>query len=53
LRYEEGFNRFRLALLADKPEHLSAEASDIFQSLDVDEKTNLHVIGEDAMPVQP
>jgi len=51
-RDNAGFNRFRLVLLTDTPDRLSAKAFDIFKSLPTDEKTHLHLIPKDDFPIR-
>ena len=52
-RDKEGFNRFRFVLLTGAPERLQQEAQEVFDSLGVDEKTHLHMIGEADFPIRP
>ena len=46
-RDKKGFNRFRLVLVASRPDELSSLAEDAFESSGyTDEKTHLHVVSE-------
>ena len=46
-RDKNGFNRFRLVLLASDPRSVEERASEIFYSFASDDKVHLHVIGQD------
>ncbi|MHC4538363.1 MAG: hypothetical protein ACYS74_01105 [Planctomycetota bacterium] len=48
-RDEQGFNRFRLVLVAADPQMVEERASDVFNSLAVDDRVHLHVIGQDEL----
>ncbi len=50
-RDEKKFNRFRLVLLTAGEIDIAEQASDIFSSLNTDEKAYLHVINKDDFPV--
>ncbi|MGB5178832.1 MAG: hypothetical protein WBP44_08910 [Gammaproteobacteria bacterium] len=46
-RDKEGFNRFRLVLVASRPDELRSSAENAFDSSGyTDEKTHLHVVNE-------
>lgn len=48
-RDEDGFNRFRLVLLAADPQAVEEQVSEIFSSLSPDDRVHLHVIGQDEL----
>jgi hypothetical protein len=50
-RDEKKFNRFRLVLLTAGEIDIAEQASEIFSSLNTDEKAHLHVINKDDFPV--
>ena len=50
-RDKKKFNRFRLVLLTARASDVAEQASEIFGSLETDEKVHLHVINKDDFPV--
>ncbi len=48
-RDEQGFNRFRLVLIATDPQSVEKRASEVFSSLAADDRIHLHVIGRDEL----
>jgi hypothetical protein len=50
-RDESRFNRFRLVLRVARPNDVTEDAFAVFRSLETDERTHLHVIGENDFPV--
>ena len=45
-----GYNRFRLVLLSQNPQHVSEMATAAFDSLVKDDKTHLHVVDQSEIP---
>lgn len=52
-RDENRFNRFRLVLRVAQPNDVTEDAFAVFRSLETDERTHLHVIGESDFPREP
>jgi hypothetical protein len=50
-RNQDGFNRFRLVLLTQRPTDVADEAFSFFQYLGADERVHLHVVGTDGFPL--
>lgn len=50
-RDNAGFNRIRLVLLAENPDHLRDKGFDLFNSLPTDEKTHLHITAKNNFPI--
>jgi hypothetical protein len=51
-RDERGFNRFRLILVCKQPDSIAEEAMAVFDSLGVNKRVHLHIIGETEFPVR-
>jgi hypothetical protein len=52
-RDENRFNRFRLVLRVGRPDDVTEGAFAVFRSLETDERTHLHVIGDSDFPREP